>query len=385
MNKFFYLGGMIPDDSVLHIDSVSLIECVGAQQLPADVGNIIVDGGPGCGRKKFNEEELAAPGDYWYDEARHIVKLYARENPAVLHESLELAIKGHGINQGGKHHVTYENLAVMYAGSHGIGGGSTHHIIVRDCDFGFIGGADQMGGDRTVRFGNGIEFWGSASDCLVERCRLWEIYDAALTNQGSGDNTVERNITYRNNVIWNCEYSFEYWNRPENSVTENIRFEHNTCINAGHGWGHAQRPDPSGRQLCFYTAPAQIKDVYIRNNIFYEAKTNAFYAPAWTPEQIDALIMDHNIWYQAEGAMMHLLDTPFTMAEFAKYQQTRDKEPNSTVGVPVFVDADALDFRLADGSPGVDAGMDVGSDSDFDLTPRPKGAAPDIGAFERSE
>ncbi len=168
-------------------------------------------------------------------------------------------------------------------------------------------------------------------------------------------------------------------------MTENIRFEHNTCINAGHGWGHAQRPDPSGRQLCFYTAPAQIKDVYIRNNIFYEAKTNAFYAPAWTPEQIDALIMDHNIWYQAEGAMMHLLDTPFTMAEFAKYQQTRDKEPNSTVGVPVFVDADALDFRLADGSPGVDAGMDVGSDSDFDLTPRPKGAAPDIGAFERSE
>ncbi|HJN17569.1 MAG TPA: hypothetical protein QGH10_18835, partial [Armatimonadota bacterium] len=142
----FYLGGMIPDDSVLHIDSVSLIECVGAQQLPADVGNIIVDGGPGCGRKKFNEEELAAPGDYWYDEARHIVKLYARENPAVLHESLELAIKGHGINQGGKHHVTYENLAVMYAGSHGIGGGSTHHIIVRACDFGFVRGGRPDGG-----------------------------------------------------------------------------------------------------------------------------------------------------------------------------------------------------------------------------------------------
>jgi len=59
---------------------------------------------------------------------------------------------------------------------------------------------------------NGIEFWSNARDCLVEGCRLWEIYDAALTNQGNGTNQ-QVNITYRDNVIWNSEYSFEYWNR----------------------------------------------------------------------------------------------------------------------------------------------------------------------------
>ena len=69
---------------------------------------------------------------------------------------------------------------------------------------------------KPVRFGNGVEFWAGAHDCLVEGCRLWEIYDAALTNQGSGTN-VQENITYRRNVIWNSEYSFEYWNRDQAS------------------------------------------------------------------------------------------------------------------------------------------------------------------------
>ena len=71
----------------------------------------------------------------------------------------------------------------------------------------------------------------------MEDCRIWEIYDAALTNQGDGTNTQE-NITYRRNVIWNSEYSFEYWNRGSSSLTRNVVFEHNTCVDAGYGWGH---------------------------------------------------------------------------------------------------------------------------------------------------
>ena len=79
----------------------------------------------------------------------------------------------------------------------GLGRGNVHRLPARNCDISWIGGGDQMGGDKTVRFGNGIEFWATAHDCLVERCRLWEIYDAALTNQSGGPNTPQRNITYR--------------------------------------------------------------------------------------------------------------------------------------------------------------------------------------------
>ncbi len=369
----FFLGGLLPEGAGLFIDDVSFREAQG-EVLGADVGNIILNREELCGVKVWNEEDLDTQGEYWYDEESRRLKMYSVGCPATVYTDIECALRLHMINQSGGHHIVYENLALKYGGAHGIGGGSTHHITVRDCDFGFIGGGDQMGGDRTVRFGNGIEFWGAAHDNLVERCRLWEIYDAALTNQSGGPQTDET-ITYRNNLIWNCEYSFEYWNRPEASLTENIRFEHNTCINAGHGWGHTQRPDPSGRHLCFYTSPARAKGISIRNNIFYEARTNAFYAPTWTDEQVEALELDHNCWFQAQGVMMSLKDTPYTMDQFAEYQTQRGQEPH---------DAEGLDLRLRADSPCIDAGGDVGVTTDFAGARRPQGDAPDIGAYEHT-
>jgi hypothetical protein len=201
------------------------------------------------------------------------------------------------------------------------------------------------GRDKTVRFGNGIEFWGTAHDCLVERCRLWEIYAAALTNQSGGPNTPQRNITYRYNVIWNSEYSFEYWNRPEASETENIRFEHNTCFDAGSGWGHAQRPDPSGRHLCFYTSPARARGIIIRGNIFCGALENAFYAPTWPREALDALEMDRNCWWQPEGDMVSVDGRRYPMAAFDDYRRDFGKEPHSLAAEPAVGNAAAHDYR----------------------------------------
>jgi hypothetical protein len=365
-----FLGGALPAGAVFHIDSLRLTECETTGWLPADVGNVIFGEEASCGVKVWNEADLSEPGEFWYDEARHLMKMYSAQNPGRQYGRVECAIREHQIDQSGKSYVLYENLALKYGGAHGIGGGSTHHITVRDCDFGFIGGGDQMGGEQTVRFGNGIEFWGSAHDCLVERCRLWEIYDAALTNQSGGPQTPQYHIVYRNNVIWNCEYSFEYWNRPEDSETYHVYFIHNTCVNAGHGWGHAQRPDPSGRHLCFYTSPARAHDIVIRNNIFCEAQTNAFYAPGWSPEQMDALVLDYNCWYQAEGVMINLKTEQYPMADFAKYQAEWNKEPHSFCALPQFVDPAHQDFHLAEGSPCLGAGEE-------------EGKTVDLGAYER--
>ena len=385
----FYVGGALPAGASFHLDSLSFAECdpdeVPLPQpdaLAVDVGNIIFDDEASCGVKVWNEADLDAQGKYWYDEDRELLKLYSAGNPATRYSSIECALRRHMINQSSASYVIYEHLALKYGGAHGIGGGSTHHIIVRDCDFGYIGGGDQHGGERTVRFGNGVEFWGDAHDNLVERCRLWEVYDAALTNQAGGPNTKQYNLHYRNNVIWNCEYSFEYWNRPEKSETYNVYFENNTCVNAGHGWGHDQRPDPSGRQLCFYTSPARAHDITIRNNIFFEAKTNAFYAPGWPAEAIAALVMDNNCWYQQAGEMIKLKEKSYTMAQFGAYQAEQAKEPNSMTAVPGFVDAAKGDYHLTAGSPCVDAGTDVGIETDFESNAAPQGPRPDIGAYE---
>lgn len=381
----FVLGGCLPAGVTLYLDNIRL-ERLGAGLIPRDVGNIILNHGPRCGVKVWNREDLDQQDEYWYDEAGFAVYVYSETNPAERYESIECAVRDHIINQQNRHHVCYENLACLYGAAHGVGGGSTHHIVVRGCDFGYIGGGDQMGGDRTVRFGNGVEFWGPAHDCLVERCRFWEVYDAAMTHQSSGGVAAQYNIVYQNNLVWNCEYSFEYWNRPETSTTHHIWFINNTCINAGHGWGHAQRPDPSGRHLCFYTSPAQQSEFYILNNVFYEAKKNAFYAPSWPLEQVKSLVMDHNCWYQAEGTMVAVSEHAFTMAEFAAYRALTGLEPHSIVAAPGLANMDALDFRLTPGSPCIDAGWAVEAlyprPADFTGVPVPQGNAPDIGAYE---
>jgi hypothetical protein len=169
---------------------------------------------------------------------------------------------------------------------------------------------------------------------------------------------LQDSITYRNNVISNSEYSFEYWNRPaDSSRTRNIRFEHNTCVNAGSGWGHRQRPDPGGRHLCFYYSSAPAEGIVIRDNIFAGATDNAFYAPDYERAQLASLNTDHNLWCQPVGEMIRLKGASYDMAHFADYQRELSLEPHSVAAEPRFADAARRDYRLAPGSPGQGAGV----------------------------
>ncbi len=321
-----------------------------ANALSVDVGNIIFDHGQSTGVKRWFEADLHREGDYYYDPRTRQVRLRSDDNPATCLRSIELALRRHIIDQSGRAYVTYKNLDLRYGAAHGIGGGNTRHITVRGCDISFIGGGHQFTREdgTPVRFGNGIEFWSDARDCLVEDCRLWEIYDAALTNQGDGTN-VQENITYRGNVIWNCEYSFEYWNRGSGSVTRNIVFERNTCVDAGAGWGHEQRPDPNGRHLMFYDNAAATTNVVIRHNIFCGATDSLLRLSGrdWTA----ALAMDHNCWYQPRGPVLLWGRQPVSAEEFARFMHARGLDHHSLLADPKFLDAARHDYRLAPDSP----------------------------------
>lgn len=346
-----YLGGAMPPESELYFQPVEWkkVESVTPKVLSLDVGNIIFDHGKSVGIKKWKQDDLKRRGDYWYNADTQQVKLYSERNPAELYKSIELALNRNIVNQGGKSYVVYENLALRYGAAHGIGGGDTHHIVIRDCDISWIGGAHQLttASGVPVRFGNGIEFWSNAHDNLVEDCRIWEIYDAALTNQGSRVN-VQSDITYRNNVIWNSEYSFEYWNGPRESKTHNIKFEHNTCVNAGFGWGHAQRPDPNGRHLMFYSNPSKTDAFFVQNNIFYNAKESVLRIDNdWTA----ALTMDNNNWFQSRGDLIRFLKTSYGSDQFAQYQKQTKQDKRSLVVDPRFININKIDFRLSADSP----------------------------------
>jgi hypothetical protein len=355
-----FLGDVLPAEAVFEFQPLMFARVLDrrAADLAIDVGNILFDHGRMVGVKKWEAEELKRPGDFFYDASEWVVRVYSPGNPADLHRSIELALRQNIIDQNDRSHVVYEGLSLRYGAAHGIGGGSTHDVVVRGCNLAYIGGGHQMTlpDGRPVRFGNGIEFWGNAHDNLVENCQISEIYDAALTNQGEREN-VQSNITYRNNIIWNCEYSFEYWNR-EGSRTANIHFEHNTCFNAGFGWGHNQRPDPNGRHFLSYENSAITTNFYVRNNIFCNATDSCVRLENdWTP----GLIMTHNCWYQRGPVFMRLAGQSWSPAQFHEYQTATGLDAQSVMADPRFVNPGTHDFRLAKRSPARSLAEDGGA------------------------
>ena len=351
-----------------------------------DAGILIFNDGEDCGIKRWGIGELKNPKDFWYDEDAKRIVIRLDRNPGETFRSIEVALSGHIVNQGSCHDVTYDGFTVRYTGCHGFGGGSTRNITIRNCDIYWIGGGLQFWGDKKnrkgpVRFGNGIEFWGECHGNLVERCRLWQIYDAALTNQTRDSPLPEADVTYRDNVVWDSEYSFEYWNHEIKSSTSNILFEHNTCIDAGYGLGHLQRPNRNGTHLMFFENPAKTTNFVVRNNVFVRSKDHAVWmCDDWRakPGVRDGLQMYGNLWFD-EGRFYDLVHRGYWKlpinptkdatyesgpAEFAKYQSETGLDRGSVWGLPQFENEARRDYRLKAGSIGKGAapdGTDLGA------------------------
>ena len=332
-----------------------------------DVGSVIFNHGEAWGWKVYKQDDVNAlnPHRYLYDRTDKKVYLYSAGDPAAKWNSIELALNQHVVSEGSRHDVVYDGLWVRYGAAHGFGGGSVRGIVIRNCDVSWIGGGVQKwtdNGDGTetpTRFGNGIEFWDNARDCVVESNRLWEIYDAALTTQGHGDGIVESNVVYRYNVIWNAEYSFEMWTNPQThekpSLCMDLYITNNTACNAGGCWSHAQRPNgPNGSHLMFYGHSAPTTNFVIRNNVF----CNATEWHSRISTDAHALVtIDHNlVWSGGSPFCYNAKQGYLPYVDFARYQADLGWDATSVNAEPKFADAEAHDFRLLSSSPGAHMG-----------------------------
>ena len=249
-----------------------------------DIGIIVFNHGEAVGFKKLQGvSELKKNFDFYHDRANHILYLYLdKGNPADLYTDIEMGFNQDIVSiQRGVHDVTIENISFKYTGAHGISTGiGVYNICVQYCEFGWIGGS-ILAGTTDTRYGNAIQFWGTCSDSVIDHNWIYQVYDTAITHQyrNTDQNVVAKGMTYSNNLIEYCTFSFEYFWKcvdssgnvitPPTFYMEDISVTNNIMRFSGYGWGN-QRPDinAAAHIKSWDSSPDPAKSFTISGNTF---------------------------------------------------------------------------------------------------------------------
>ena len=257
--------------------------------------------------------------DFWHDDIDRRVYLKSKENPGKRFSSIEFNVRHNVIAVGGSNDVTVDNLCVKYGGCHGVGAGTVKNLTVKNCEFGWIGGAIQYIRDnRTVRFGNAVEIYGGCDNYSVTDCYVWQVYDAGITQQvGLGTDPANRdvlrhqkNMTYARNVIEYCNYSIEYFlGVPDGNPSrmEHFLIEDNYMWYAGTGVCE-QRPDlTQGSHIKSWNSSNRATDYVIRNNVFVDSKDLMLHISSKlrNPDGSDSMpVLSGNLFLGREGGKL---------------------------------------------------------------------------------
>lgn len=290
-----------------------------------DVGNLVFNKEQSTGWKVSSESELTTQGRFYSDIANSRIRMYSTSNPGIFYNNIEACLKLNVINTNFKNFLTFKGLDIRYTGAHGIGGQDNSFINISECDISYCGGSYLK--DK-LRYGNGIEFYESSHDCKIEKNKISNCYDVALTSQGKNSGHQVYNMFFKNNVCWDNEWSFELYCRPEDAYCHDLYFENNVCMNAGGGWSHSQRTDPSGSHVMLINFKAKKDKIFIRNNIFFNW-TN--YAVRYTPLNfIKEILIDNNTYINDNGNIANVDGTLYNHAtQFELYKKISGKDNKS--------------------------------------------------------
>ena len=277
-------------DGVWRIDLTDVSKFDGnVTELDTNVGFMKVDGTIKP-KKYFELDKLEEQWDFYNDKQYIYVK--SSQDPSLLANDIKFACNI--IHLPFVDDLLVEDIIFIGSGSHGISG-TVNHATVRNCEFHELGGSELTTHFRPcVRYGNGLECWTDSSDVLVENCRFSNIYDVALTMQGNNVTRGWVNMTFRGNVIWNCQQGFEIWSNGdlENTGFQNCVFENNVCIDSGYSWGHIVRGNKHcSSHLLIYQTECPLCDVTVKNNTFYNARV----APIFKAGGLQAMPKDYKI------------------------------------------------------------------------------------------
>lgn len=298
----------------------------GAEGGGGNVGFLKVDGTI-HGKRVFQRTQLAAPWDFYCEG--NVLYVWATANPATLSNDIQASCDGACIAAQNALRVTH--LRLEGSGGHGVQG-SASNVRVDDCEFAELGGALLY---DTTRYGNGFEAWIDSADVLVEKNVFHDIYDVAMTAQGGPDSSKGSwtNIRYRNNLVYLCNQSFEFWS--DGNPTKDPGFvgcvvECNTCLYAGYGWSSNVRPDQATRVHLLTYGWKLPADIQVRNNTFYDGFVAYRYSDAANPAV--GLACSGNLVYQRAGKPIKYGD-PQTIEQSSDWKAAAHNDLDSTFRV----------------------------------------------------
>jgi hypothetical protein len=226
------------------------------------------------------------------------------------------------------------------------------------------GSGGLIAGNRVYMGKFGIAIY--TSDTVVEYNYLENVgFNDALR---LWENRGQTNVTLRYNIVNGCDNSGLSIGNGSQAVTpmSNIRVHNNLIYNSYWGVGIA----------------VPVSGEFKNNIVWSDAHANpqrrlsvAGIIPGGT------FVSDHNI-IQDKGAATMARWLGVDCADLAALQAASGQDAASLSASPAWIAPGSGDFRLAAGSPAIDAGAPLGATADFDGNPAPNGGATDIGPLE---
>lgn len=241
-------------------------------------------------------------------------------NPGEIFKSIEFCTKTFIIKCPYADGIRIDNLAIKYCGYHGIWSGGIKGITVSNCEIGWIGGCIHGYGRGEKNYGdvggvgNGIEVYGNSKGFTCHHNYVYQCYDAGVSHQAQRGLTYDikqKDITYSENLIEYCTYSYEYFLGVADDPTsvrfqKNIKVINNIMRYSGFGFGE-MRPCPDG-----YYPAAHVKgwhhanfldeDYIIEGNIFDRARDMMIHCCAHKKEYLPVMHKNIFVQYKNVGA-----------------------------------------------------------------------------------
>ncbi len=258
-------------------------------------------------------DHLKADGEFYFDTETKKYYLYFSEgNPGEYFNDIEIGTIDFCFRGDGGERVHIDNFEFKYFTMGAVVVGAINKMSVTNCVFGWQGGKLWKVRDNDyIRFGNAIQFWHIANDIVVKNNWIYQVFDAAMTFQGSGETpAVYTNIKFEDNLIEYCSMNIEYWahnsKKGEPPIINDISIKNNILRFGGYGWGGIYRCYKENQALFLgwlNLYKTQFDNFVIEDNIFDVSDCAIYYTKS--PEEQQGFYIRNNTYYRKPASGRH--------------------------------------------------------------------------------